>query len=90
MNRIGRKKLATISTILLIIFIFMIGGLTARFGTSGNTSGIYGTVASIFLFQGSYNFGWTPLTVLYPPEVLNFPIRANGMAVYTFFANGFG
>jgi len=60
------------------------------YGTSTNTSGIYGTVAAIFLFQGSYSFGWTPLTVLYPPEVLNFPIRANGMAIYTFFANAVG
>jgi len=90
MNRMGRKTLAAISTGLLIIFIFMIGGLTAAFGQSTNISGIYGTVAAIFLFQGSYSFGWTPLTVLYPPEVLNFPIRANGMAVYTFFANGIG
>jgi len=90
MNRMGRKTLAAISTGLLIIFIFMIGGLTAAYGDSDNTSGIYGTVAAIFLFQGSYSFGLTPLTVLYPPEVLNFPIRGNGMAVYTFFANGAG
>ncbi|RFU27656.1 hypothetical protein B7463_g8683, partial [Scytalidium lignicola] len=89
-NKIGRKTLAAISTALLIVFIFMIGGLTAAYGDSDNTSGIYGTVAAIFLFQGSYSFGWTPLTVLYPPEVLNYAIRANGMAVYTFFANGVG
>lgn len=47
-------------------------------------------MAAIFLFQGSYSLGWTPLTVLYPPEVLNFSIRANGLAIYTFFANAVG
>jgi len=53
------------------------------YGGSGNTSGIYGTVATIFLFQGSYAVGITPLTLLYPPEVLNFSIRSNGMAAWT-------
>ncbi|KAF4633408.1 hypothetical protein G7Y89_g4710 [Cudoniella acicularis] len=90
MDRWGRKALALLSTGLLIIFIFMIGGLTAGFGNSQNISGIYGTVAAIFLFQGSYSFGWTPLSVLYPPEVLNYSIRSNGMGVYTLVVNAFG
>ncbi|KAI9640522.1 hypothetical protein NHQ30_011268 [Ciborinia camelliae] len=58
------------------------------YGTSTNKSGVYGTVAAIFLFQGAYSFGWTPLLYLYPPEVLNYPIRANGMGLFTFFLNG--
>jgi hypothetical protein len=57
---------------------------SAVYGGGANTSGVYGTVATIFLFQGSYAIGITPLTVLYPPEVLNFPIRSNGMAAWTF------
>jgi hypothetical protein len=58
--------------------------ITVEFGSgSTNTSGIYGTVASIFLFQGSYAIGITPLTLLYPPEILNYAIRANGMAAWT-------
>ncbi|TVY84968.1 Lactose permease [Lachnellula suecica] len=89
-DKMGRKLVAVCSTIFLIIFLFMFGGLTAAYGTSTNTAGIYGTVAALFLFQGSYSFGWTPLTVLYPPEVLNFPIRANGMAIYNFFTNAVG
>jgi hypothetical protein len=62
--------------------------VSAVYGTSTNKSGIYGTVAAIFLFQGAYSFGWTPLLYLYPPEVLSYPIRANGMGVFTFFLNG--
>lgn len=89
-NKIGRKKLAAFSTGLLTIFIFLMGALTKIYGTSDNKSGIYGTVALIFLFQGSYSFGWTPLTVLYPPEVLNYSIRSAGMGLYTFITNGVG
>jgi hypothetical protein len=89
-DKLGRKSLAAISTGLLTIFIFMVGALTKVYGNSDNNSGIYGTVAAIFLFQGAYSFGWTPLTVLYPPEVLNFGIRSLGMGIYTFLVNGVG
>jgi sugar porter (SP) family MFS transporter len=85
---IGRRLTGIISTSFLTIFLFMVGGLTKKFGSSNNTSGIYGTVAVIFLFQGAYSFGWTPLLYLYPPEVLNYPIRANGMGLFTFVLNG--
>jgi len=87
-DHLGRKLTGILSTGALTIFLFMVGALTKVYGTSTNTAGIYGTVAAIFLFQGSYSFGWTPLLYLYPPEVLNYPIRANGMGVFTFFLNG--
>jgi hypothetical protein len=44
-------------------------------------------VAAIFLFQGAYSFGWTPILYLYPPEVLHYPIRASGMGVFQFALN---
>jgi hypothetical protein len=53
-----------------------------EFSTSEQLSGIYGTVASIFLFMGSYSVGITPVTQLYPPEVLSYPMRGNGMAMW--------
>jgi len=84
----GRKPTAIVSTALLTIFLFMVGALTKVFGNSDNTSGVYGTVAVIFLFQGAYSIGWTPILYLYPPEVLNYPIRANGLGVFQFFLNG--
>ncbi|KAK6391767.1 hypothetical protein LTR65_004261 [Meristemomyces frigidus] len=87
---LGRKKMAVISAGLLTVFLFMVGAMTKVYGTSSNTSGIYGTVAAIFLFQGSYSFGWTPLSTLYPPEVLNYSIRSNGMGVYTVVTNAVG
>jgi hypothetical protein len=82
--------MALLSTILLTIFIFMIGALTKVYGASNSTyhPGIYATVASIFLFQGAYSLGWTPILYLYPPEVLHYPIRANGMGIFQIFLNG--
>ena len=37
-----------------------------------------------FIYNAFYAWGITPLTVLYPPEVLSYEIRAVGMAIYTF------
>lgn len=81
-EKIGRKTLALTSLGLASIFLFMVGGLTARFGESTEKAGVYGTVASIFLFLGAYSFGITPLTVMYGPEVLSYSIRAAGMGLY--------
>ena len=89
-ERVGRKTIALISTLGCGIMMFLVGALTKRYGNSTYNPGIYGTVAAIFLFQGVYSVGWTPLTVLYPPEVLNYNIRATGMGFYTFLTNGAG
>lgn len=80
---LGRKTLCSLSLVLQIIFLFMLAGLTAAYGTSTNNSGIYATIASIFLYNAAYAWGITPLTVLYPPECLSFDIRAVGMGIYT-------
>jgi MFS family permease len=89
-NKLGRRFLAISSTASLTVFIFIIGALTAVYGDSDNVSGIYATVASIFLFQGCCSFGWTPLSVMYPPEVLSYSMRANGMGIYCFTTSGVG
>ncbi|KAG8414168.1 hypothetical protein J3459_014996 [Metarhizium acridum] len=49
---------------------------------------IYGDVAVMFLFQGFYSIAWTPLLTLYPPEVMDYPARANGVAFSQFTLNG--
>ena len=84
----GRKPTAIVCHSFLTAMLFIVGALTAVYGTSADTAGVYGTVAAIFLFQGTYSFGWTPLLYLYPPEVLNYSVRANGLGVFQFVANG--
>jgi hypothetical protein len=83
-EKIGRKWLACVSIGSGAMFLFMFGGLTGKYGTSDNSSGVYGTIACIFLFLGAYSFGLTPLTVIYPPEVLSYSMRGSGMALFTF------
>lgn len=51
--------------------MYILGGLTALYGKSDNKSGIYATFAFIFLYNATHSYGITPLTVLYPPEVLS-------------------
>ncbi|KAJ7195508.1 MFS sugar transporter-like protein, partial [Mycena pura] len=87
-DRMGRKATAVVSISSLTIFLFLVGALTKTFGNSTNNSGIYASVAMIFLFQGAYSFGWTPLLYVYPPEVLNYAIRANGMGLFQLANNG--
>ncbi|EFX01519.1 hexose transporter [Grosmannia clavigera kw1407] len=89
-DKVGRRPLAIWSSVAMTAFLFIMGGLTKLYGDSTNTSGIYGTVAMMFLFMGAYSFGWTPLSQLYPPEVLNYSVRSVGMGAYTFLANGIG
>jgi hypothetical protein len=86
----GRKLLCCLSLGGQVITFYLVGGLTALYGEGSNTSGIYGTIAMIFLYNGFYSFGITPLTVLYPPEVLSYKIRATGMGMYTFWTKACG
>jgi hypothetical protein len=88
----GRKPTALLSEFLLIACLFIIGGLSKMYADNPNgasNSLIYGDVAVMFLFQGFYSIAWTPLLYLYPPEVMNYTIRANGLAVSTFMLNAF-
>jgi sugar porter (SP) family MFS transporter len=82
-DKIGRKKLCAGSLTGGLVSLYVLAGLTAKYGKSRNKSGIYGTIAMIFIYNATYAWGITPLTVLYPPEVLSFDIRAVGMGIYT-------
>lgn len=86
-NKLGRKLLAVLSTLGCMVFLFCIGALTKYYGSSTNTSAIYANVGMIFLAQGSYSFGWTPLAIMYPPEVLCYSIRSIGMSWFVVWQN---
>ncbi|KAK7202667.1 hexose transporter [Myxozyma melibiosi] len=86
----GRRTLVLWSLGVCTIFLYMFGGLTAKYGNSTNKSGIYGTIACMFLFNGAYSFGLTPITSLYPAEVLTYSMRSVGMGVTMFIAKGCG
>lgn len=88
----GRKPTAILSQVLLIACLFIIGGLSKMYADDpkgASSSLVYGDVAVMFLFQGFYSLAWTPLLYLYPPEVMNYSIRANGLALSAFSLNAF-
>ncbi len=93
----GRKPTALLSQGLLIALLCIIGGLTKKVqdykGSNEPHALTYGAVAAMFLFQGFYSIAWTPLLYVYPPEIMNYAIRANGLALSTltlnFLAYGF-
>lgn len=89
-EKIGRRKLCLGSLGGCTIMFYLVGATTAVYGDSNNESGIYGTIATVFLFLGFYSFGLTPLTNMYPPEVLSYSMRATGMAMFTFWAKACG
>ena len=80
----GRKSTALTAECLLVTCLFLIGGLTKLYADDPEgtpRSRIYGSVAVMFLFQGFYSVAWTPLIYVYPSEVLNYSIRAHGLAL---------
>jgi hypothetical protein len=88
----GRKATALLSQSLLVLCLFVIGGLSKLYADDpdgASKSLVYGDVAVMFLFQGFYSLAWTPLLYLYPPEVMNYSIRANGLAFSQFALNAF-
>ncbi|KAK7202666.1 hexose transporter [Myxozyma melibiosi] len=87
---IGRKPLVLWSLGTSTIFLYMFGGLSARYGNSDNKSGIYGTIACMFLFNGAYSFGQTPISSMYPAEVLSYSMRSAGTGVTFVVAKGCG
>jgi hypothetical protein len=88
----GRKPTAFLTECLLIICLFIIGGLTKMIADQGSSASYglkLGDVAVMFLFQGFYSIAWTPLLYLYPGEVFNYAIRANGVAFSQLLLNAF-
>ncbi|RMJ19257.1 hypothetical protein CDV36_001104 [Fusarium kuroshium] len=79
----------------LSIYNFVLASIAALFvervvftthGTSGYAIGV---LVAIFLSNGAYDIGWTPLWA-YPAEVLSYNIRARGVTFQTGIMHAFG
>ncbi|KIW96780.1 uncharacterized protein Z519_02171 [Cladophialophora bantiana CBS 173.52] len=84
LGRMRRKLQASLSMVGQIITFFIFAGLVALYGSSTNTSGTYGAIAMMFLYNAAYGLGINALISTYPPEVLSYRIRSTGMGLYTF------
>ena len=76
------NKIPVVSTVSLGLTL-VINAVVAKLYTGGeNSSASAAIVFLIFFFYGCYSIAWTPLSYLYPVEVLSYSIRANGLAVF--------
>jgi sugar porter (SP) family MFS transporter len=89
-DTIGRKRQALISLTGMVICFYILAGFVKTFGNSTNKSGQYATVFWMFLFNGFYNFCFTPLNCLYSTEIFPFKVRAAGATMFKFWNCGFG
>lgn len=77
-DRVGRLPMLVGGTAFCAAVLATMAGLTAS--QTGNAAGRNGIIAMVYLFQIGYSCSWTPLSFSYCAEVLNFTIRAKGMA----------
>ena len=84
-DKAGRRKLLLGGTAGLCVCLCIVTALTKTYANTSNGTGppAKATIAFIILFGCAYSAGWTPMQALYPLELLNFTIRAKGMASYT-------
>lgn len=87
-DKIGRVPMLTGGAVFCMGVLGCMAGLTAE--QTGNAAGRNGIIAMVFLFQMGYSSTWTPLSFSYCAEVLNFTIRAKGMAFYNIFTSSAG
>jgi MFS family permease len=90
MEKLGRKGMLFGTTCFMTLLLVLMAVLSALFGGGGNVSASNGMVAIIYLFLGAYSFAWTPLTFVYPIEILNYTQRTKGLAVGQMACNAFG
>ncbi|KAK9489498.1 general substrate transporter [Lipomyces doorenjongii] len=90
-EKYGRRPLWMISTVLMLIFFAIITALSAIFAEKHIKAAGSAVVAFLFLFFGSYDIAYTPLSIAYPVEILPFYLRAKGLSLNltVVFATGF-
>ncbi|KUI69084.1 Lactose permease [Cytospora mali] len=89
-EKLGRKAMLLSASVAVTFFLVLMAILSALYGDGSNESASWAYVAIIFLFLLSYSFAWTPLTFVYPIEVLTYTQRAKGLAVGQMACYAFG
>ncbi|KAM5380970.1 hypothetical protein ACJZ2D_003279 [Fusarium nematophilum] len=88
-ERVGRRKLFIASTAGMFLAFILWTTFAALFTTHGTSGYAIGVLVAIFLSNGAYDIGWTPLWA-YPAEILSYEIRARGVTFQTGIMHAFG
>ncbi|KZT62655.1 general substrate transporter [Calocera cornea HHB12733] len=88
-DRLNRRTQFILSTGGMMFTFAGLTGFTGAYNTvaPGNHGVGVGAVVFIFLYGICYSLGWTPLTTLYPTEIMPYHIRAKGLAVSSLAVN---
>ncbi|KAF4333978.1 general substrate transporter [Fusarium beomiforme] len=81
-DRVGRRKLFIISTAGMCISFILWTTFAALYTEHLTRNFAVGVLVAIFLSNGAYDIGWTPLWA-YPAELLPYEVRARGVAYQT-------
>lgn len=68
----------------MLMALTVITALSAEFTKTGNKQIATACIGFLYVFYGGYDLAWSPLNSAYTVEVLNYHIRAKGLAVWTF------
>ncbi|KAJ6441376.1 hexose transporter protein [Purpureocillium lavendulum] len=81
-EKVGRRRLFLISTAGMLLAFILWTTFAALYTTHKTNNYAIGVLVSIFLSNGAYDLGWTPLWA-YPAELLPYEVRARGVAYMT-------
>jgi hypothetical protein len=88
-DRVGRRPLFLISTVTMLIAFVLWTAFAALYTEHKTNNWAVGVLVAIFLSNGAYSLGWTPL-YSYPSELLPYEIRARGITFQTGVIHAFG
>lgn len=80
-DRVNRRPQFLASTSSMAISFICLTICTAVYNNTLNSGAGVGVIVFIFVYSAAYSLAWTPLTTLYPVEIMPYNIRAKGMAV---------
>jgi sugar porter (SP) family MFS transporter len=88
-DRVGRRPLFIISTAGMLTAFILWTAFAALFSIHQTSNYAVGVLVAIFLCNGAYDIGWTPL-YNYPTEILPYETRARGVTFQTGVIHAFG
>ena len=83
-DRLGRRTLLLTSSVGMLIYYFIITGLSGSFATADNSATGLAVIPMLFIYYGFCDIAFTLLVVSYPAEIWQYHLRSRGAAVAAF------
>jgi MFS family permease len=80
-DKFGRRSLFLLSLIGCLVSFIFITALSGSFASSGNKSTGVAMIPFLFIFNAFYAIAFTPIPMLYVPEISSYALRAKSAAL---------